>query len=48
MCQMCFPGMILVHEIYELWMNKFCTISITKSWDVKFVYWIGSGTSMLQ
>jgi hypothetical protein len=37
MCQMCFQCTILIHETYELWMNKFCTISLTKSWDVKFV-----------
>ncbi len=29
-----------MYEIYELWMNKFCTISITKSWNVKFVMFI--------
>jgi hypothetical protein len=40
--------MILVHEMYELWMNKFYTISITKSWNAKFVIWIGNGISMLQ
>ncbi len=32
MCQMCFQCTMLVHETYEL-----CTISIIKSWDVKFV-----------
>jgi hypothetical protein len=37
MCQMCFQCMISVCEMYEIWMNKFCTISITKLWDVKFV-----------
>ncbi len=37
MCQMCFQCMILVCETYKLWMKFFCTISITKSWDVKFV-----------
>ncbi len=31
---------ILVCEIYELWMNKFCTIFIIKSWDVKFVMFV--------
>ncbi len=31
---MCFQ---LVHEMYELWMNKFCTISIIKSWNFKFM-----------
>jgi len=35
-CQMCFQCMILVCETYKLWMNKFCTISITKSWYVKW------------
>jgi hypothetical protein len=34
---MCFQCMILVCETYELWMNKFCTIIIIKSWDTKFV-----------
>jgi len=34
---MCFQCMILVCETYKLWMNKFCTISIIKSWNVKFV-----------
>jgi hypothetical protein len=37
MCQICFQCMILVCEIYELWMNEFCMISITKSWNAKFV-----------
>jgi hypothetical protein len=32
-----FQCMILVCEIHELWMNEFCTISITKSWNAKFV-----------
>ncbi len=36
-CQMCFQCTTSVHETYESWMNKFCTISITRSWDVKFV-----------
>ncbi len=36
MSQMCFQCTILVCEMYELWFNEFCTISITKSWDVKF------------
>ncbi len=36
-CQLCFQCTISVHEMYKLWMNKFCTISITKSWDVKFL-----------
>jgi hypothetical protein len=35
--QVCFQCTILVHETYELWMNEFYTISITKSWDAKFV-----------
>jgi hypothetical protein len=34
---MCLQYMILVHETYELWLNKFCMIYITKSWNVKFV-----------
>jgi hypothetical protein len=36
-CQMCFQSMILMRERYELWMNEFCMIFVTKSWDVKFV-----------
>jgi len=32
---MCFQCMILVCETYELWMNEFDMISITRSWDVK-------------
>jgi hypothetical protein len=36
-CQMCFQCMILVCETYDLWMNKICTITINKLWDVKFV-----------
>ncbi len=32
--QMCFQ---VVHEMYELWMNEFCTISIIKSWNVNFM-----------
>jgi hypothetical protein len=36
-CQMCFQCTISVHEMYKLWMNKCCTIFITKSWDAKFV-----------
>jgi hypothetical protein len=39
-CQMCFPCMISMHETYNLWMNKFCTISIIKLWNVKFVMWM--------
>jgi hypothetical protein len=34
MCQMCFQCMILMCETYKLWMIFFCTIFITKSWDV--------------
>jgi hypothetical protein len=34
---MCFQWLISMYEIYELWMNKFCTIFVTKSWDAKFV-----------
>ncbi len=34
---MCFQCMILVCETHELWMNKFCMVSITKSWFAKFV-----------
>jgi hypothetical protein len=40
-CQMYFKCIILVHETYELWMNKFYMISITKLWDVKFVMILG-------
>jgi hypothetical protein len=40
MCQMCFQCMISVCETYELWMIFFCTISITKLWDVKFVIYV--------
>jgi len=36
-CQMCFQCTIIVHEMYELQMNKICMISIIKIWDVKFV-----------
>jgi hypothetical protein len=35
--QMCFQYMILVCEIYELWLKEFCTIFIINSWDAKFV-----------
>jgi hypothetical protein len=35
--QMYFQCTISIHEMYELWMNKFCTPSITKLWDAKFV-----------
>jgi hypothetical protein len=34
---MCFQWAILVHETYKLWINKFNTIFIIKSWDLKFV-----------
>jgi hypothetical protein len=37
MCKICFQCMILVCEMYKLWMNEFYTISITKSGNVKFV-----------
>jgi hypothetical protein len=37
MCQMYVECMILMCEMYELWMNFFCKIFIIKSWDVKFV-----------
>jgi hypothetical protein len=37
MWKICFQCMILVHKMYKLWMNEFCTIFITKLWDVKFV-----------
>jgi hypothetical protein len=36
-CQMCFQSTISMCETYKLWMNKFCTISIIKTWDAKFV-----------
>jgi hypothetical protein len=36
-CQICFQCMISMCETYELWMNEFCTIFITKSWNVTFV-----------
>ncbi len=37
MCLKCFQCMILMCEMYKLWMNEFYIISITKSWDVKFM-----------
>jgi hypothetical protein len=40
-CQMCFQCIISICETYELWINKFCMISITKLWDAKFVIQIG-------
>ncbi len=36
-CQIYFQCTILMCEMYELWTNKFCMISISKSWNVKFV-----------
>jgi hypothetical protein len=36
-CKMCFQCIISVCEMYELWMNEFYMIFITKSWNVKFV-----------
>jgi hypothetical protein len=39
-CQMCFQCMILMCEMYKLWLNFFCTTSITKSWDTKFVMYV--------
>ncbi len=35
--QMCFQCTILMCEMYKLWMDKFCTVCIIKSWDAKFV-----------
>jgi hypothetical protein len=35
-----FQCMILVCGMFKLWMNVFCTISIIKSWDVKFVMYV--------
>jgi len=37
MCQMCFQCTISKRKMYKLWMNEFCTISIIKSLNVKFV-----------
>jgi hypothetical protein len=37
--QVCLQCTILICKMYELWINKICTISISKSWDVKFVMW---------
>jgi hypothetical protein len=34
---MCFQCTISMHGSYELQMNEFCTISITKSSDAKFM-----------
>jgi hypothetical protein len=31
------------YEMYKLWMNKFCTISIIKPWNVKIVIWVFLG-----
>jgi hypothetical protein len=36
-CQMCFLCTISMLEMYELWMNEFCTIFIIKLWNTKFV-----------
>jgi hypothetical protein len=35
--RLCFQCTISMCKTYELWMNEFCTIFITKLWDVKFV-----------
>jgi hypothetical protein len=35
-CQMCSQCTILVHETYELWMNGFCTIFITRPLRIFF------------
>ncbi len=40
-CQMCFQCTISMCETYELGLNEFCMISITKLWDAKFVMQIG-------
>jgi hypothetical protein len=37
MFQTCFQCIISMCKMYKLWMNNFCTISITKSWDAEFV-----------
>jgi hypothetical protein len=37
MWKICFQHMILMHKMYKLWMNEFCTIFITKLWDAKFM-----------
>jgi len=37
MFQICFECTILLCGMYELWMNEFCTIFITKVWDANFV-----------
>jgi hypothetical protein len=36
-CQTCFWCTILMYKTYELWMKEFCTLSIIKSWNAKFV-----------
>jgi hypothetical protein len=33
-----------MHEMYKLWMNKFCKIFIIKSWNVKFVMMVRDGS----
>jgi hypothetical protein len=38
---MCFRCTISMCETYELWINEFCMIYITKLWNVKFVMQIG-------
>jgi hypothetical protein len=35
--EMCFQYTILICEMHKLWLNNFCTISITKLWDAKFM-----------
>jgi hypothetical protein len=37
MFQMCFQCTILVRKMYKLWNHVFCTISIIKIWNVKFM-----------
>jgi len=44
-CQMCFQCMILMCEMYKLWMNVFCMIFVSKLWNVKFVMWFKPPTS---
>jgi len=48
MCQMCFQYMISMCEMYKLWMNGVCTISIIKLWDVKFVMMCGEVYKVLK
>ncbi len=40
--------MILVCEMYKLWMNEVCMISIIKLWDVKFVMMYGEAYKVLK